>query len=126
MRIAALFAAVATATAAGAFYVASATRADPSAPVAKHGAAPTAEEFARALAGTANQFTAEAQVANPQCVEATPGRYMCSFAVVKGSGRECHIMQGRWTPRAASTITVTLAGRADRCGTLRDALDSLD
>jgi hypothetical protein len=35
------------------------------------------------------------------------------------------VMQARWTPQAASTITVTLAGRAGRCGTLREALRSL-
>jgi hypothetical protein len=34
-------------------------------------------------------------------------------------------MQGRWTPHAASTITVTLAGRSRRCGTVRQAIQSL-
>jgi hypothetical protein len=34
-------------------------------------------------------------------------------------------MQARWTPERASTITITLAGRTRRCGSLRQALDSL-
>jgi hypothetical protein len=51
---------------------------------------------------------------------------MCSYAARKpGAPTQCHIMQARWTPNRASTITVTLAGRADRCGTLREALRSL-
>ena len=88
---------------------------------------PTAEEFGRALMGTANQFGADAKIARTHCVQAKPGRYMCSYAVVrKGQSDECHLMQGRWTPNADSTITVTLAGRAARCGSLRDAIDSLD
>jgi hypothetical protein len=86
---------------------------------------PTAAEFGRALAGTANQFGADAKIAHPDCVQAKPGRYMCSYAVVRGGRSECHIMQGRWTPDAASTITVTLAGRAESCASLRDAIQSL-
>jgi hypothetical protein len=51
---------------------------------------------------------------------------MCSYGVVKAGGRiECHIMQARWTPTASSSLTVTLAGRAQRCRTLHDALSSL-
>ena len=87
---------------------------------------PTAAEFGRALMGTANQFGSDAKIARTHCVQAKPGRYMCSYAVVrKGRTAECHLMQGRWTPDAASTITVTLAGRTARCGSLRDAIQSL-
>jgi hypothetical protein len=88
---------------------------------------PTAAEFGRALMGTANQFGSDAKIARTHCVQAKPGRYMCSYAVVRrGQTDECHLMQGRWTPDAESTITVTLAGRAARCGSLRDAIDSLE
>ena len=86
---------------------------------------PTAAEFGRALAGTANQYGSDAKLARTHCVQAKPGRYMCSYAVVRKGRSECHIMQGRWTPDAASTITVTLAGRTGRCGSLRDAIQSL-
>jgi len=88
---------------------------------------PTAAEFGRALMGTANQFGSDAKIARTHCVQAKPGRYMCSYAVVrKGRADECHLMQGRWTPASESTITVTLAGRAGRCGSLRDAIQSLE
>jgi hypothetical protein len=130
MKLALLFTAIAAATAAGTFYGATALRAERNAPqlvlVAQRVPAPTAVEFGRALMGTANQFAADARIVHPDCVQAKPGRYMCSFVVVRGSGQECHIMQGRWTPNAASTITVTLAGRAERCTSLRDAIRSLD
>jgi hypothetical protein len=86
---------------------------------------PTAAEFGRALAGTANQYGSDAKLARTHCVQAKPGRYMCSYAVVRQGRSECHLMQGRWTPDAASTITVTLAGRTGRCGSLRDAIQSL-
>lgn len=87
---------------------------------------PTANEFGRALMGTANQYGSDAKISRPHCVQAKPGRYMCAYAVVRGDRSECHIMQGRWTPNAASTITVTLAGRAARCSSLRDAIQSLE
>jgi hypothetical protein len=89
-------------------------------------ATPSAADFGRALAGTANQYGDDAKIARTHCVQAKPGRYMCSYAVVRAGQSECHLMQGRWTPNAASTITVTLAGRAARCGSLRDAIQSLD
>jgi hypothetical protein len=38
---------------------------------------------------------------------------------------ECHLIQARWTPNATSTFTVTLSGRVARCGSLREALDSM-
>ena len=129
MRIAALFTLVTALTAGAAFYGVSALRADrealPLMLAMQHTETPTAAEFGRALAGTANQFTARAKVADPHCVQAAPGQYMCAFAVVTDAARECHIMQGRYTPNGTSTITVTLAGRTGRCDSLRSALDSL-
>ena len=66
------------------------------------------------------------RIGNTRCVQASPGRYMCSYAVTRpGKPKECHLMQARWTPNQASTVTVTLAGRTKRCGTLRQAIDSL-
>jgi hypothetical protein len=52
---------------------------------------------------------------------------MCSYAVVRPQTEpECHLMQARWTPGQASSYEVTLSGRADRCGSLREAIHSLD
>lgn len=92
--------------------------------------APSAAEFAAVLVGTTNQYAAAsgdpARIANPDCVQGSVGRYMCSFVRKHpGGARECHVMQARWTPDAASSFTVTLAGRAARCGSLREALLSL-
>src|SRR5829696_3487038 len=91
---------------------------------------PTAAEFAHNFVGATNAFAVAhgdvTRVGNAQCVEATRGHYMCSYAAKRpGIAPECHVMQARWTPQAASTITITLAGRAGRCGTLREALRSL-
>ena len=65
------------------------------------------------------------RIGRADCVQAAPGRYMCSYAVTKPGTTTCHLMQARWTPDRASTITVTLAGRTRRCGSLAEALDSL-
>jgi hypothetical protein len=91
---------------------------------------PSAAEFADAFVGAADEYSKAqgdpARISRPDCVQAAPGQYMCSYVVVKpGAVSECHLMQARWTPHAASTITVTLAGRTTRCGSLREALDSL-
>jgi hypothetical protein len=91
---------------------------------------PTAVEFAHNFVGTTNAYAAasgdETRIANADCVQASRGHYMCSYAAKKpGARAECHIMQARWTPNRASTITVTLAGRATRCGSLDEALRSL-
>jgi hypothetical protein len=93
-------------------------------------APPNASQFAVAFVRMTNGYAADhgdpARVERAHCVEAASGRYMCSYVVRKpGARNECHLMQARWTPAAASTITVTLAGRTKRCGTLRDALRSL-
>lgn len=97
---------------------------------ARRRATPSAAEFARILVGTANTFAAAhrdpTRLGPADCVEASAGHYMCSYAVSHpGRRNECHIMQGRWTPAATSTITVTLAGRTARCESLRAALRSL-
>jgi len=93
-------------------------------------AAPTAAEFGRDLIGVVNQYAQEhhdaARVSHADCVQASPGHYMCSYAVLNAEARrECHLMQGRWTPDLASSITVTLSGRSGRCGSLREALVTL-
>jgi hypothetical protein len=97
---------------------------------ARYPGTPTATQFAHSFVGTTNAYAQahgdSRRIANADCVQASRGQYMCSYAEKSpGAPLRCHIMQARWTPRAASTITVTLAGRADRCGSLRDALRSL-
>lgn len=84
----------------------------------------SAEVFARALAGTANQFRSAAKIVNVHCVQGYPGDYMCSYAVLRRGRTECHLMQGRWSPETGE-IDVLLAGRTKRCSTLRDAVHSL-
>ena len=91
---------------------------------------PSASEFGRIFVASANRYGKEhgdrRLIDGADCVQAAPGRYMCSYSVsAPGSPMRCELMQARWTPRAASTITVTLAGRVKRCGSLREALRSL-
>ena len=98
--------------------------------VAKQAAPPPAAEFARQFVGVTNEYAKthgdRAQLSDADCVQASPGHYMCSYAVTTPSRpRECHIMQAVWTPDQTSTFTVTLSGRSDRCGSLREALRSL-
>lgn len=93
--------------------------------------APSAAEFVKVLVAATNQYAAEhadpRRIGLADCVQAAPGRYMCSYAsyapILLSS---CHLVQARWTPQAASTITITLAGRTKRCGPLREVLDSLE
>jgi hypothetical protein len=92
---------------------------------------PSASEFATGVVDTttayANANGETARIANVDCVQASSGHYMCSYAVVRpGRTRECHLMQATWTPDRASTYTVTLAGRTHACGTVREAVRSLD
>jgi hypothetical protein len=100
-------------------------------PVAKP-RTPSAPEFGRIFVGTTNQFAAAKgdpkRISRPDCVQASPGAYMCSYVVRRrpGAPRACFLMQARWTPKKESTITVTLAGRTGRCGSLQAALDSLE
>lgn len=91
---------------------------------------PAPAEFAREFLGLNNAYARAhgdpARLANADCVQASPGHYMCSYAVRRPNrASECHIMQAMWTPRALSSFTVTLSGRAERCGSLREALQSL-
>jgi hypothetical protein len=66
------------------------------------------------------------RIESPDCVEPVRGQYMCSYEVrVPGDAAGCHLMQARWTPERASLFTVTLAGRAGSCRSLKDALHSL-
>jgi hypothetical protein len=103
------------------------------APVAEslHGDAPGPTEFARQLAGLANQFAAQAgdnaRMAKVDCVQgAHRGHYMCSFALLRGTRpEECHLIQAVWTPTAIDSFRITLSGRAGRCGSLREAIHSL-
>jgi hypothetical protein len=93
-------------------------------------AAPTAAGFAFVFVSTANAYARAhgdpARIADPDCVEAARGRYMCSYRALRpGKSAGCHLMQARWTPELASSYTVTLAGRVKRCATLREALRSL-
>jgi hypothetical protein len=93
-------------------------------------ASPSAAGFAAVFVVTTNRYASahgdRARIGDADCVEAARGRYMCSYAVRRpGVARECHLMQARWTPRLASTFTITLSGRVKRCATLKQALRSL-
>lgn len=80
--------------------------------------------FVRAMNAYAESQGDARRLANPHCVQASPGHYMCSYALVAPSGkRECHLMQARWTP--PSPVKVTRAGRVGRCETLHAALKSM-
>ena len=91
---------------------------------------PPAAEFARLFLGVTNRYAREhgdpARLGDADCVQASSGHYMCSYAITRPNGpSECRIMQAVWTPEQASSFTVTLAGRSERCGSLREALRSL-
>ena len=90
---------------------------------------PSAVEFAKIFVASANAYSVAhhdgRSVTEPHCVQAARGRYMCAYTAVKPAGRECHLMQAKWTPTEASTITVTLSGRTRRCDSLRAAIHSL-
>ena len=90
---------------------------------------PSATQFAHNFIGVTNKHASEhddgARVGNAHCVEAAPGKYMCSYLVTAKGVRTCRLMQAQWTPERLSSITVTLAGRTSRCGTLREAIQSL-
>lgn len=93
-------------------------------------APPSAAEFGKRLFAMANAYAAQqgqaVRLGRADCVQAAPGRYMCSYASrTPGQAAECHLLQARWTPEAASTFTVTLSGRVARCDSLRAALRSL-
>jgi hypothetical protein len=91
---------------------------------------PTAAQFAVLLVTASNvhgeQHNQAQRLQNADCVQASRGHYMCSYAVVRPrKAAECHLIQAEWTPNAASDFTVTLSGRVSRCATLKAALASL-
>jgi hypothetical protein len=93
----------------------------------KAGAAPTAAEFAIDFVGLANRHAAlhndPRRISNADCVEASTGHYMCSYAVTRpAAAKECHLIQARWTPARLQSFTITLSGRTTRCGSLREAI----
>jgi hypothetical protein len=92
-------------------------------------ATPSATQFAHAFIGVTNKYASEhgggALVNDAHCVLAAPGHYMCSYRVTVQGMTTCHLMQAQWTPENPSAITVTLAGRTSRCGTVREAIRSL-
>ena len=92
-------------------------------------ATPSAADFAAEFIGVTNQYTTDhgvaARASGAHCVEAASGRYMCSYMVTRNCVSTCHLMQAQWTPTQTSTITVTLAGRTARCGTLSEAIQTL-
>jgi hypothetical protein len=110
---------------------ATAARALPGQPAAAAAAqAPSAASFAQQFLSLANAYAQANRDAHrfsrADCVSPARGRYMCSYATTNAGQREqCHIMQAKWTPNAASTFTITLSGRTARCGSLREALRSL-
>jgi hypothetical protein len=91
---------------------------------------PSASQFAHDFIGATNMYSQQSHddgtlVGDAHCVQAAPGQYMCSYLVTVADTSSCHLMQARWTPESPSAITVTLAGRTHRCGTLREAIQSL-
>ena len=90
----------------------------------------TAREFASLFIALSNahaeQHGKSARFKGADCVQASAGHFMCSYAIVQpGRGKKCHLMQAEWTPNGASSFEVTLAGRVPACRTLREALRSL-
>jgi hypothetical protein len=100
-------------------------------PEQEFGPAPTAAGFAEVLVSTSNAFAqdqgAAARLTHAHCVQASRGHYMCAY-LVKRPGRpsECHLIQAHWAEERASSFTVVLSGRARRCGSVREAVRSLD
>jgi hypothetical protein len=95
----------------------------------KADAAPTAAEFAIDFVGLANHYAAmhndPRRLSGADCVEASKGHYMCSYAVTRpAAAKECHLIQVRWTPTQPRSFTITLSGRTARCGSLREAIRS--
>jgi hypothetical protein len=92
--------------------------------------APSAKDFAAEFMGVTNAYAREhgspTRITHADCVQGRKGRYMCSYLAVRRGARQCHLIQATWTPRAASSFRVTLSGRTARCGTLREAMDSLE
>jgi hypothetical protein len=91
---------------------------------------PSAHAFARDFVSVTNSYAAShhdaVRIGKADCVEPDTGYYMCSYAAQRpGAASECRLMQAHWTPKLATGMTVTVAGRVKRCASLRDALRSL-
>lgn len=100
-------------------------------PKQEFGPAPTAAGFAEVLVSTSNTFAKEhgdeTRLTHAHCVQASRGHYMCAYLVARpGRQGECHLMQAHWAEEPASAFTVVLSGRARRCGSVREAVRSLD
>lgn len=100
-------------------------------PEQEFGPAPTAAGFAEVLVSTSNAFAQDhgnaARLTRAHCVQASRGHYMCAYLVERpGRQSECHLIQAHWAEERASSFTVVLSGRARRCGSVRQAVRSLD
>jgi hypothetical protein len=100
-------------------------------PEQEFGPAPTAAGFAEVLVSTSNAFArdqgAATRLTHAHCVQASRGHYMCAYLVERpGQPSECHLIQAHWAEERASSFTVVLSGRARRCGSVREAVRSLD
>jgi hypothetical protein len=99
-------------------------------PSSLHGEAPGPTEFAHLFAGMTNQIAAQegdgSRVGQVDCVQGSRGHYMCSYGIFRQSRPvECHMMQVRWTPTDIDSFRIEMSGRVGRCGSLREALRSL-
>jgi hypothetical protein len=100
-------------------------------PEQEFGPAPTAAGFAEVLVSTSNAFAqdhgAATRLTHAHCVQASRGHYMCAYLVERpGRPSECHLIQAHWAEEPGSSFTVVLSGRARRCGSVREAVRSLD
>jgi hypothetical protein len=100
-------------------------------PEQEFGPAPTAAGFAEVLVSTSNAFAHDhgdaTRLTRAHCVQASRGHYMCAYLVERpGKPGECHLIQAHWAEERASSFTVVLSGRARRCGSVREAVRSLD
>ncbi len=100
-------------------------------PEQEFGPAPTAAGFSEVLVSTSNAFAhdhgSSTRLTHAHCVQASRGHYMCAYLVERpGRPSECHLIQAHWAEEHASSFTVVLSGRARRCGSVREAVRSLD
>ena len=70
---------------------------------------PSAVEFGVIFVETANAFAASQdesrRVANADCVQGSPGHYMCAYVSKRrGEAGTCHVMQATWTPGASVSV----------------------
>lgn len=95
---------------------------------------PSAEQVEQDLVGLANTYSLDigsaARIGRTSCVSGSPGSYACSYVrIVPPDRGVCAVALLRWTPNAASTYTVTTAGRvalpAEECGPVTKVLHVL-